>query len=70
MNDQPNRRIPIKISVQNQSMVIVSAGQKIPNDQYHTLGQMNDNWTDWEDEKRLQKEAEVRILSQNEKEVE
>ena len=65
-----NRRIPIKISVQNQSMVIVSAGQKIPNDQYHTLGQMNENWTDWEDEKRLQKEAEVRILSQNEKEVE
>ena len=70
MNDQPNRRIPIKISVQNQSMVIVSAGQKILNDQYHTLGQMNDNWTDWEDEKRVQKEAEVRILSQNEKEVE
>ena len=70
MNDQPNRRIPIKISVQNQSMVIVSAGQKIPNDQYDTLGQMNENWTDWEDEKRLQKEAEVRILSQNEKEVE
>ena len=31
---------------------------------------MKDNSTDWEDEKLLQKETEVRISSQNEEEVE
>ena len=70
MNIQRKRRIPIKFKSKNQQVVEMSDWQQPPNDQYHSLEKSRINKQVMSNVIEFKNEAEVRILSQNEEEVE